>query len=125
MNSLNKVISIVSGGKRNKEAYNKVKDLVYSRNKKEFLKEAQKLINKETSESSIKRKTQHMKYFKNQWKGVENSLKYKKKHQLGCSAEGHVSHILASRMSSRLLSWNRRRIRSCDKIKNINIKWSN
>lgn len=85
------------------------------------MKEAQKLIDKETSESNKKRKTQHIKYVKNQWKGVENSLKYKKKHQLRCSTEGYVSHIL----SSRLLCWNRRRIRSCDKINNINIKWSN
>jgi len=79
---LNKAISVVSGEKRNKETYNKLKELVYSRNKIEFLKEAKILIEKETLESSIKRKTQHMKYFKNQWKGVENNLEYKKKHQV-------------------------------------------
>ena len=58
-----------------------------------------------------------MKYFKNQWKGDENSLEYKKKHQLGCSAEGHVSHILASRMSSRPLSWSRERLEVVTKLR--------
>ena len=104
---LNKAISVVSGGKRNKERYNKLKELVYSGNKIEFLKEAKILIEKETLESSIKRKTQHMKYVKNQWKGIEANLEHKQKHQLGCSAEGHVSHILASRMSSRPQGWSR------------------
>lgn len=104
---LNKAISVVSGGKRNKETYNKLKELVYSGNKIEFLKEAKILIEKDTLESSIKRKTQHMKYVKNQWKGIEANLEHKQKHQLGCSAEGHVSHILASRMSSRPQGWSR------------------
>ncbi len=80
---------------------------MYSGNKIEFLKEAKILIEKETLESSIKRKTQHMKYVKNQWKGIETNLEHKQKHQLGCTAEGHVSHILASRMSSRPQGWSR------------------
>ena len=30
---------------------------------------------------------------------------YKDKHVYGCSAEGHVSHIYADRMSSRPMGW--------------------
>jgi len=119
---LNKAISVVSGGKRNKETYDRLKELVYSGNKTEFLKEAKLLIEKETSESSIKRKTQHMKYVKNQWKGIEANLDHKKKHQLGCSAEGHVSHILASRMSSRPQGWSREGLEG---ITNLRVAISN
>lgn len=114
---LNKAISVVSGGRRNKEIYGKLKDLVYSGKKNEFLKEAKILIKKDNFESSIKRKTQHMNYIKNQWKGIESNIKNKNKYHLGCSAEGHVSHILASRMSSRPQSWSREGLEAITKLR--------
>ncbi|NDI79021.1 hypothetical protein DYH56_13835 [Psychrilyobacter piezotolerans] len=36
----------------------------------------------------------------------------RKKHQLGSSAEGHVSHILVSRMSSRPQGWSREELKA-------------
>lgn len=47
-----------------------------------------------------------MDYIMNNWSGIMASLK-DKEHQSGCSAEGHVSHILSDRMSSRPLGWSR------------------
>lgn len=41
-------------------------------------------------------------YIKNQWDGIEAQVKHP---HVGCSAEGHVSHILAARMSSRPMAW--------------------
>ena len=41
----------------------------------------------------------------------------KEKYQLGCSAEGHVSHILASRMSSRPLSWSKDGLEAITKLR--------
>ncbi len=43
-------------------------------------------------------------YFKNNWEGIEiQEREYQK--IVGCSAEGHNSHILAARMSSRPMGW--------------------
>lgn len=45
-------------------------------------------------------------YIVGNWTGIMESLKAKDK-SLQCSAEGHVSHIYADRMSSRPLGWSR------------------
>lgn len=42
------------------------------------------------------------KYIMRNWTGVKN---YYDKDYYGCSAEGHISHILSSRLSSRPLGW--------------------
>lgn len=43
-----------------------------------------------------------IRYFKNNWDGIEASVKNP---HVGCSAEGHVSHILSARLSSRPMAW--------------------
>lgn len=35
---------------------------------------------------------------------------------LGCSAEGHISHVLFERMSSRLLGWSEKGVRKNPKV---------
>ena len=53
-----------------------------------------------TSKQESMRKAK--KYISNNWEGIENLFgeeKYK------CSAEGHISHILSSRLSSRPMGW--------------------
>lgn len=44
------------------------------------------------------------KYFINNFDSIVKRL-IRKEHIVGCSAEGHVSHLLASRMSSRPMGW--------------------
>ncbi|WP_207655975.1 UPF0236 family transposase-like protein, partial [Clostridium luticellarii] len=51
------------------------------------------------------------KYINNNWEGIVNYYNYDK--VTGCSAEGHVSHILSDRLSSRPLGWS---IRGVDQI---------
>ena len=41
-------------------------------------------------------------YIKNNWEGIKNSYDVG---YIGCSAEGHISHILSERLSSRPLGW--------------------
>lgn len=54
---------------------------------------------KETKKKAVnKSKT----YIKNNWEGIER--RYDEDY-IGCSAEGHISHILSSRLSSRPLGW--------------------
>lgn len=43
-----------------------------------------------------------IKYFKNNWNGISAQVKYP---HVGCSAEGHVSHVLSARLSSRPMAW--------------------
>lgn len=43
------------------------------------------------------------KYLVNNWEAIQRA--FRDKHALGCSAEGHVSHILSERMSSRPMGW--------------------
>ncbi|OIQ61041.1 ISLre2 family transposase [Neomoorella thermoacetica] len=45
-------------------------------------------------------------YIENQWDGIEAQKRYKEE-LLGCSAEGHVSHILSARLSSRPGAWSK------------------
>src|SRR5690606_15587174 len=41
-------------------------------------------------------------YIERNWDGIENGVKNP---GVGCSAEGHVSHILAARLSNRPMAW--------------------
>ena len=43
-----------------------------------------------------------IKYIERNWEGIEAQVKYP---HVTCSAEGHVSHILAARLSSRPMAW--------------------
>ena len=45
-------------------------------------------------------------YLGNMWGAIENRRKYLQE-TVGCSAEGHVSHVYAERMSSRPASWSK------------------
>ena len=45
-------------------------------------------------------------YFVNNWDAIQRA--FHDKHALGCSAEGHVSHVLSERMSSRPMGWSER-----------------
>jgi len=61
-----------------------------------------------TDEDSRKYQTVEgaMNYILGNWKGIRASIE-EKAFVKGCSAEGHVSHIYAARMSSRPLGWSR------------------
>jgi len=43
-------------------------------------------------------------YIKNNWEGIANLYRQK---DVWCSAEGHVSHVLSARLSSRPMGWSR------------------
>ncbi|MCG8485651.1 MAG: ISLre2 family transposase [Clostridia bacterium] len=71
---------------------------------KEKVKEVFKEIMSNTVEESKKRAVQQSRsYIYNNWNGIENYIK--NADVIGCSAEGHVSHILSDRLSSRPMGW--------------------
>ncbi|XVG95356.1 ISLre2 family transposase [Eubacteriales bacterium KG127] len=71
----------------------------------EFVKEIFK-----DNESEIKNRLARIEkarvYLKRNWRKIENRKKYEKVLH-GCSAEGHISHVLSSRLSSRPLGWSK------------------
>ena len=72
-------------------------------NEKEFTMELFDALFEE-SESETRKETvkEAKRYVKNHWTGIQNN--YNEDYH-GCSAEGHISHILSDRLSSRPLSW--------------------
>lgn len=53
----------------------------------------------DTKKASVK---DSRRYILNNWEGIKNQYK---EDYIGCSAEGHISHILSDRLSSRPLGW--------------------
>lgn len=88
------------------DAREKIYD-AFSMEDKEEIKEIFRIIESVT-ESEAKRKTveKSKRYILNHWKGIiiKNN---DEDARLGCSAEGHISHVLSSRMSSRPLGWSK------------------
>ena len=60
------------------------------------------------TESESKRRTVEISkgYILGNWSGIMEAIKEKENYH-GCSAEGHISHVFADRMSSRPLGWSR------------------
>jgi len=54
------------------------------------------------SQARKERVRKTMTYIKNNWEGIQAAIENP---QITCSAEGHVSHILSARMSSRPMAW--------------------
>lgn len=74
-----------------------------NRLEKENVKELFQVILEET-EIETKRKSikDCRRYILNNWEGIKNQYN---EDYIGCSAEGHISHILSDRLSSRPLGW--------------------
>lgn len=64
------------------------------------------LLNFITAETELETKKEAVKkskrYILNNWKGIEKGME---EGYIGCSAEGHISHVLSSRLSSRPMGW--------------------
>ena len=62
------------------------------------------IIKKTADEKRREKVKDSWKYIKNQWEGIE-IYETEGKYLKGCSAEGHISHVYADRMSSRPRTW--------------------
>ena len=72
--------------------------------KEEVIKQLQEARERALEKPRQKRILDTINYIQNNWDGIESQIKNP---HVGCSAEGHVSHILASRMSSRPMAWSK------------------
>ena len=80
-----------------------------------------KIMNATKSESKYKTVEAAKGYILGNWSGIMEKVRSKDK-QLKCSAEGAVSHVYASRMSSRPLGWSRS---GADKMARLRIYYYN
>jgi len=74
-----------------------------NRHNKKYVQDLFKIILEET-ESPTKKESikESRRYILNNWGGIERQYE---ENYIGCSAEGHVSHILSARLSSRPKGW--------------------
>ena len=76
----------------------------------------EKILNVTEGESQRKKVKGSMTYLLGHWNGIMEGQKNKEA-QVGCSAEGHVSHIYADRMSSRPLGWSKHGVHQMAKLR--------
>lgn len=74
--------------------------------KKEFDEIVERLEGCAKTESQLKRIQEAAKYIKNNWAAAKRRL-WRREGVCACSAEGHVSHVLSSRMSTPAMGWSR------------------
>lgn len=101
------------------------KDMIYdafSRECKEDLKEVFRKIEEVTENPKKQEQIQDAKrYILRNWNGI--IIKNDKKYEIiGCSAEGHVSHLLSNRMSSRPMGWTKQGVDVMSKLRAF--KWN-
>jgi hypothetical protein len=103
------------------DAWDRITDCFLMENKKEFNKVYSELKNYAETESKKNAIEEARKYLINNWNGIV-IYNQEGKSIKGCSAEGHVSHIYSSRMSSRPLGWSRK---GTDKMSRLRIYYYN
>ncbi len=76
----------------------------------------EKILYATETESQRKKVESSRSYILGHWDGIMQGLRNKNV-QVGCSAEGHVSHIYADRMSSRPLGWSKKGVHQMSKLR--------
>jgi len=89
-----------------KDAVNELRRAIRRETKKEFLDIVERLEEQAKTPATLKRISEGSSYILSNWMAARRRLLRRDK-ICGCSAEGHVSHILSARMSSRPMGWSR------------------
>lgn len=89
------------------EVRKELKRLIKEGTKEDFRAYTEELASYGETENARKRILESGQYFLNNWTAARIRLTNRKTVK-GCSAEGHVSHVLSARMSSRPMGWSRR-----------------
>lgn len=113
----------LGGGRTEEEREKTEKDLqewVEKGNKKK-LEEWREAASAGLTENGRKKRLESWNYIKNNWIGVRKRIK-KEEGVIGSSTEGHISHVLSARMSSRPMGWSRQ---GADKLCHLRIYWKN
>ncbi len=101
---LKKYVIIATAHLEDKSIRQELKDALEWPNKEMLKKVFKKILKLTESETKKKAVKDARRYMLNNWDGIE--IKADKGFEIvGCSAEGHVSHIFSSRLSSRPMGW--------------------
>ena len=79
---------------------------IRSKNKESFVEITQRLQGCTNNENVIQRITKSAEYILDNWSAAKQRLRHKDS-IYGCSAEGHVYHVLSSRMSTLAMGWSK------------------
>ncbi|MGI6777800.1 MAG: ISLre2 family transposase [Acetivibrionales bacterium] len=103
---LNKYIKVSTAHLNNEAMYNGLRDALEWPDREMLKKVFKKIL--ELTDSDTKREAvkDAQRYILNNWDGIEIKA-YKGYEIVGCSAEGHVSHVLSDRLSSRPKGWSK------------------
>ena len=90
------------------DAISTLREIIRHKGKKEFKEYCKYLESylKQGDAEGLRRMSKSSKYILENWMEAKIRLGYRRALP-GCSAEGHVSHVLSSRMSSRPMGWSR------------------
>ena len=86
------------------DAIDELRATIRSKTKTDFIELVEKLEGYLTEETGMKRMEESKAYILSNWTAAKIRLKHKDGVK-GSSTEGHVSHVLSSRMSSRPMGW--------------------
>ena len=101
------ILKMTSHMKDSKEdAQSALYDCIRNKSRKDFQELVEKLKGCTFSERDHERITKAAEYILGNWTAARYRLS-KKDGVLGCSAEGHVYHVLSSRMSTQAMGWSR------------------
>lgn len=86
------------------DAKKELREAIAHKTKREFEEVVERVIDELPPERDPKKLCDEKEYILNNWIAARTRLLRKEKVS-GCSAEGHVSHILSDRLSSRPMGW--------------------
>lgn len=102
---LNKYIKAATAHLDNEAITQGLKDAVDEADKDILKRVFKKILELTTSETRYNTVLEAKRYIENNWSGIE--IKVDNYEIIGCSAEGHISHVFSDRLSSRPMGWSR------------------
>jgi hypothetical protein len=94
----------------------KLKDAVDEADKEYFKQLCIEICSRTESESGKEKIERLRRYILTNWKGVEIHQGY---NSMGSNTEGHISHVLSYRLSSKPMSWSRNGLSSMSELRGL------
>jgi len=89
------------------DALTELKDAIRNGTRNEFIEVAERVISLAPGDSEMEKSLTEMNYILSNWGAAKLRLRHRAG-VCGCSAEGHVYHVLSSRMSTLAMGWSRK-----------------
>lgn len=107
-----KTINAIAG--KSEDIRELLRDSIFKLDFEEFEANCKTIIEQELNKNKREKLKRHLKYILNNQTGIKRFILWDLP---GCSAEGHVSHVLSARMSSRPLGWAKQNIDNMSRLR--------